>query len=192
MIDRVNWRMGAAMAGFLLLAGCEMPLEPEAAVTDAGTAPAAQPATGELIVTLSDPAWTGGAIPDGQQCTKFGAVAPMTPPLKVSGLPIGTLRVIVEFNDEDFQPLSYDGGHGKIDFEVGPGEAYLPAVPGETDQMPPGVRIAAKNRATGDFARPGYLPPCSGGRDHDYFAVVKAIGPTQEVLAEGRVDIGSY
>lgn len=190
MIDRVNWRFGVAVAGVLLLAACDMPPEPQAAATE--TAPAAQPAAGALIVTLADPAWTGGAIPDGQQCTKFGGVAPMTPPLKVAGLPIGTLRVIVEFNDADYQALSHDGGHGKIDFEVGPGEAILPAVPGESDQMPPGVRIAAKNRATGDFARPGYLPPCSGGRDHDYFAVVKAIGPTQEVLAEGRVEIGSY
>ena len=58
--------------------------------------------------------------------------------------------------------------------------------------MPPGVVIVARNRATGDFARPGYLPPCSGGRDHRYFAIVKAVGPAQEVLAEGRVTIGTY
>lgn len=145
-----------------------------------------------LTVALADPAWTGDRIPEGQQCTKFGGQSPMTPALKVEGLPVGTVEVRVEFNDDDYYDLSYDGGHGIVAFSAGPGTAVLPAVPGESREMPPGVRIAEANRATGSYARPGYLPPCSGGRDHRYFAVVKALDGNEDVLAEGRVTIGRY
>ncbi|WP_165837741.1 hypothetical protein [Zavarzinia aquatilis] len=145
-----------------------------------------------LTVTLADPAWTGDKIPEGQQCRKFGGKSPMTPALKVEGLPAGTVEVLVEFNDEDYYDLSFGGGHGIIGFAAGPGTAVLPAVPGETWEMPPGVRIADENRATGSYATPGYLPPCSGGNDHRYFAVVKAIDGNEEVLAEGQVTIGRF
>lgn len=148
--------------------------------------------TAQLSVSLADPAWTGDKIPAGQQCTKFGGQSPMTPALKVEGLPAGTVEVLVEFNDDDYYDLSYDGGHGIIAFAAGPGAAVLPAVPGESRDMPPGVRVAQKNRATGSYARPGYLPPCSGGNDHSYFAVVKAVDGNEDILAEGRVTIGRY
>ncbi|MFA5120408.1 hypothetical protein [Zavarzinia sp.] len=186
-----------ALFCILTVAGCEeLPGEtPPAAVADMTAAPGAGPsaaAPSGLSLALGHPAWTGGAVPDGQQCTKFGGVFPRTPALMVRGLPLGTTQVVVEFNDADYAPLSSDGGHGKLAFEAGPGDILLPAVPGETTRLPPGVKVVAGNRATGDFAKPGYLPPCSGGAGHRYFAVVKAVGPHGKTLAEGEITIGTY
>ncbi len=186
-----------ALFGALAVAGCEeLPGEaPPAAVAapDATVPEVSAPAVAPgFSVALGHPAWTGGAIPDGQQCTKYGGLFPRTPALMVRGLPLGTTQVVVEFNDADYAPLSSDGGHGKLTFEAGPGDIMLPAVPGETNLMPPGVKVLAGNRATGDFAKPGYLPPCSGGAGHRYFALVKAVGPHGSVLAQGEITIGTY
>ena len=151
----------------------------------------------DLTVSFADPVWNGKTIPSGQQCSKFGGHG-ATPPLAVAGLPAGTNAVIVEFNDRSFMKLSYDGGHGKIGFTVPPGAASvtLPAVPGETDSgLPEGTWIEKKNRATGSYARPGYLPPCSGGRGNTYAAEVVAVkkdGGNVEELASTTIVLGRY
>ena len=125
--------------------------------------------------------------------------APSTPALTVSGIPAGANAIIVELNDATYQPLSYDGGHGKIGFWItGGGQATLRAVPGGTKAMPAGVFLEAKNRATGGWASEGYLPPCSGGNGNMYFADVKAVykaksdGEASKLLAQGRIDLGKY
>ena len=149
-------------------------------------------AAANLTVGFADSAWTGKAIPKNQHCTKFGGKG-ATPPLNVSGLPPGTAMIVVEFNDRDFSPLSRDGGHGIIGFKHSGGDsATLPAVPGETATMPEGVVLVKKNQASGSFYRPGYLPPCSGGRNHKYFAVVKARDAAGKDLAEAKITIGRY
>ena len=151
----------------------------------------------ELTVELTDPAWNGFQIPAGQQCSKFGGKG-ATPPLRVGNIPTGANAIIVEFNDRDYQPLSDDGGHGKIGFRIKPGakSAVLPAVPGETDDMPKGAFLEERNRATGSYATGGYLPPCSGGNGHVYFADIKAVnkveGEDPKVLAETRFLLGRY
>ena len=73
-----------------------------------------------------------------------------------------------------------------------PGATTIPALPGETARMPEGARIVAKNRATGSYARAGYLPPCSGGRGNLYFADVIALDTKGDVLAKGRIILGRY
>ena len=117
----------------------------------------------DLQVTFGDPAWDGKKIPKGQQCTKFGGKG-ATPALRVENIPAGANAVIVEFNDRNYQPLSWNGGHGKIGFWISEGasSAMLPSVPGETGNLPEGSFVEKRNRATGGYARPGYLPPCSG------------------------------
>ena len=151
----------------------------------------------ELVVTLTDPAWNGFQIPAGQQCSKFGGKG-ATPPLRIENIPTGADAIVVEFNYRDYQPLSDDGGHGKIGFrkEQGAKSADLPAVPGETDDMPEGAFLEARNRATGSYATSGYLPPCSGGNGHVYFADIKAVrtaeGERPTVLAETRFLLGRY
>ena len=146
----------------------------------------------KLQVSFADSSWTGKKIPKGQHCKKFGGNG-ATPELKVSGLPEGTTTIFVEFNDASFQPLSNRGGHGIVGFEyTGDGEAVLPPVPGGTKETPAGTWIEKKNRATGAWTSPGYLPPCSGGRGNRYFAVVKAVDADKNVLAKAKIKLGRY
>ena len=78
------------------------------------------------------------------------------------------------------------------------GAAILTAVPGGTNDMPSGVFLEAPNRARGDWASPGYLPPCSGGEGNFYSAEVKAVykpqkeGEQGKLLAAGKIDLGRY
>ena len=145
----------------------------------------------KLKVAFADPAWNGKRIPKGQQCSKFGGKG-STPALVVEGAPDGTVEIVVAYNDRSYQPLSYNGGHGKIGYKAGPGATTIPALPGETVRMPVGARIVAKNRATGSYARAGYLPPCSGGRGNLYFADVIALDAKGDVLAKGRIILGRH
>ena len=152
----------------------------------------------DLKISFADPAWNGKKIPDGQQCTKFRGKG-ATPALQIENIPAGTNAVIVEFNDRDYQPLPWNGGHGKIGFWISEGSssALLPSVPGETNELPEGSFLEKRNRATGDYARPGYLPPCSGGRGHRYFAEVKAVKKIEgrkkpTVLAKAKIQLGRY
>jgi phosphatidylethanolamine-binding protein (PEBP) family uncharacterized protein len=145
----------------------------------------------DMKVALGGAGWTGGKVPSGQECKRFGGNG-STPPLKVSGLPAGTDKIIVEFDDLDFGPLSSNGGHGGISYaHKGGASANLRAVPGYTSSLPAGVMLENAARSTGEFASPGYLPPCSGGRGHRYQATVKATkgGST---LATAKVVIGTY
>ncbi|MCF8482240.1 MAG: hypothetical protein K9H25_17585 [Rhodospirillum sp.] len=142
-------------------------------------------------MTFADSAWGGGAVPSGQHCSKFGGHG-ATPGLTVGGIPGGTTEIQVEFNDASYAPLSSNGGHGKVAFTVSGSTATLPSVPGETATMPSGVRLVSKNRAQGDFAVPGYLPPCSGGAGNTYFAVLKALDSQGKVLGSGRITLGTY
>ena len=152
----------------------------------------------ELKVSFADSAWDGKMIPKGQQCTKFSGKG-ATPALNVDGIPADANAIVVEFNDRSYQPLSWDGGHGKIGFWIKEGStsASLPSVPGETKDLPEGVFVEKRNRATGEYARPGYLPPCSGGRGNKYFAEVKAVKKVEgkkksKVLAKTKIQLGKY
>jgi phosphatidylethanolamine-binding protein (PEBP) family uncharacterized protein len=147
-------------------------------------------AMAEMTAKLDAP-WNGKQVPAGQNCRIFGG-AGSTPPMQVAGIPAGTVWLVVEFNDRDFGPLSKNGGHGIIGFPVRGSSAKLPAVPGMTDKLPGGARVLAKARSTGNYASPGYLPPCSGGRSHRYFAEVKAVDSASKVLAQTRVEMGRY
>ncbi len=152
----------------------------------------------KLEVGFADPAWNGRAIPAGQQCGQFGGKG-ASPALTVRGIPPGTTDLVVEFNDSDYPPLSTDGGHGSIRVAVPPGatQTTVPAVPGETNTLPAGVVKEESHRGP---MSPGtaYLPPCSGGRGHSYFADVKAVtrpaAPADrgKLLGTGRITLGRY
>ncbi len=146
-----------------------------------------------LTVAFADPAWTGETVPEGQHCPLQGGSG-ATPTLTVSGLPEGTTQVNVEFNDESYEPLSTDGGHGIIGFAVTPAgrAATLPSVPGNTAELPEGTMVVAAARAPGDYASPGYLPPCSGGNGNTYSADVIALDAAGAELATGKITLGKY
>ena len=144
-----------------------------------------------LTVTFANTTWNGSVIPNGQQCSKFSGKG-ATPALTVTGVPEAAAEIIVEYNDESYAPLSYDGGHGKIGYIATSGTTQIPSVPGESNRMPDGARIVAGNRATGSYAAAGYLPPCSGGNSNQYSADVKAVDANGTVLAFGKISLGRY
>lgn len=156
----------------------------------------AQTNASDLSVAFADPVWDGQSIPKGQHCGKFGGNG-ATPPLTVSNIPAEANAIVLEFNDKSYQQLSYDGGHGKIGFHIAPGTGTvtLPAVPGGTNDLPDGTWLVKKNRATGAWTSPGYLPPCSGGRGNKYEADVFAVileGDDYKEIAEGKIKLGRY
>lgn len=152
----------------------------------------------ELKVSFADPAWTGGAVPAGKQCSNFGG-QDESPSFVVENIPAGANAIIVEYNDLDYGPLSSGGGHGKIGYwHNGGNKAVLPAVPGYSTALPNGAFIEAKALSSGQYASQGYLAPCSGGRGHKYVAEVKAVykarkeGEENRLLAKQRIVIGTY
>ena len=143
-----------------------------------------------LTVTLSPP-WDGKTVPAGQQC-RIDHGTGATPPMAVKGLPPGTAQIVVAYNDRDYPPLSRNGGHGTLGFAVSGSAATLPAVPGHTKKLPAGITVVARAKSTGDYASPGYLPPCSGGKGHRYFAVVTAVDAAGKALDQTTVELGKY
>lgn len=172
----------------LLLAAC---------VSGGGYKPVAENLPG-LSVSFADPAWNGKQIPNGQQCQMFGGKG-ATPALQVDNIPAGANAIIVEYNDLSYGPLSSGGGHGTIGHWVEGKRAVLVAVPGETaNNLPAGSFIERRAMSSGQYASPGYLPPCSGGRGNTYAAVVKAVykakkeGGENRLLARQEIVLGSY
>lgn len=156
-----------------------------------GLALSAGIASAEMTAQLTG-GWTGKKIPAGQHCTLQGGNG-STPPIRVSGVPTGAAWIIAQFNDKSYQPLSRNGGHGTIAFPVRGAVTDLPAVPGMTKTLPGGAQVVAAAKSTGKFASPGYLPPCSNGRNNRYSVDLKAVDKAGKVLAEIKdFTIGRY
>jgi len=146
----------------------------------------------DLEVEFTDPKWTGKLVPEDQVCQRFEGKG-STPPMHVSGIPAGAEMIVVEFNDESYDPMDR-GGHGIVGFAVSAGaaEADLPAVPGESDDLPAGVTTVKAHRGSGWSGTGGaYLPPCSGWNGNKYTAKLKAMGGGK-ILAEGFIKLGKF
>jgi len=150
------------------------------------SAASAQGFTAELA-----PPWDGVNVPSGQQCRLFDGNG-ATPMIILQGLPEGTTHMRVEFNDKSYAPLAENGGHGVIGFQVRGPDAVLPSVPGMTAELPDGAEVLAAARSGGQYASPGYLPPCSGGRGNRYMADVIALDAGGAELARVPVELGRY
>lgn len=144
-----------------------------------------------LGVSFTDASWTGGKLPSGQQCRKDGGSG-NTPALSVSGVPDDAAEIVIAYNDESYAPLSYDGGHGTLAYKATPGTTEIPSLPGESTDLPDGARVVKGNRATGSFAAPGYLPPCSGGRGNLYSAQITAVDGSGKVVGASKIVLGRY
>lgn len=146
-----------------------------------------------LAISFADDTWTGETVPEGQQCPLQGGSG-ATPALRITGVPVDTAIIEVAFNDETYTPMD-DGGHGILRFAVTPtnNEVDLPSVPGNTAEgLPDGVTIKAAARGDGDYASPGYLPPCSGGQGNTYTATIIALAADDRVLGQGTLTLGKY
>lgn len=149
-----------------------------------------------LNVAFADAKWDGKNVPADEVCKPYGTKNPMSPRLVVSGIPAGADTLIVEFNDLSYAPLSSGGGHGAVSVAVPKGQASVtvPAVPGETKDMPAGVTLVKLHGGgVPGLGAGGYLPPCSGGRGNLYQARVHAVdGATHRVLGQGEIKLGRY
>lgn len=159
------------------------------------------PNMAKLDTKFADNKWDGKKIPKDQVCSLFTKKAGSTPSLTISNIPAGTNAIIVEINDEGYMPLSNNGGHGKIGFWIDEGSSTvtLPAVPGEIyENLPKNSFIESASRSKGKYATRGYLPPCSGGRNHMYSAEIKAVYKAKsdeeksKLLGESYIQFGRY
>ena len=146
---------------------------------------------------LADQAWDGEAIPAGQQCSHQGGNG-STPAIEISGIPPSTDEIAVAVNDESF-PLMKHGGHGVLAFAIDNVRfVTLPPVPGETNDLPAGVRSLVPHQATKKRYSPGtaYLPPCSGGLGNKYSLTITALKLSEDgrarVLDKVWIPLGQY
>lgn len=152
----------------------------------------------EMKASLADPAWNGEAVPDGQQCQRFGGTDPRSPTVRIENIPAEAEAIILEFSDRSFARMD-EGGHGKVGYLLdGDKDAItVPPVPGHTEELPEGFFVAQVHRAPGWDKAGAYLPPCSGGRGNVYFVDIKAVTleedrEVSEILGETSVQLGKY
>lgn len=155
----------------------------------------------KLDAKFADSKWDGKKIPKDQVCSLFTKKAGSTPSLIISNIPKGANAIIMEINDEGYLPLSNDGGHGKVGFWIqkGSSSVTLPTVPGEMyENLPKDTFIESASKSKGRYATRGYLPPCSGGRNHMYSAEIKAVYKAKKddekslLLGETYIQFGNY
>lgn len=149
-----------------------------------------------LVAELADPAWDGELIPSGMQCQKFGGEGPRTPGLVISQIPEGTNVLIFEYSDRSHKPMD-DGGHGKFGYALNTqtGTAWIPQVSGHSFELPKGFFMIEAHRNPKWDKAGAYMPPCSGGRNNEYYVTVKAgqIKADQlEIKAQTVLEIGRY
>lgn len=158
------------------------------------------PNMAKLNVKFADSKWDGITVPKNQGCRVDGEKGFM-PTFTISNIPKGTNAIILEMNDEDYQPLSTNGGHGKVGYWVTPNSSSvtLPTVEGETtSNLPKNVFIETASRSTNRYATNGFLPPCSGGKGHIYHLDVKAVYKAKnddeqsKLLGTSHIKLGKY
>ncbi|WP_413693264.1 hypothetical protein [Psychromonas sp. KJ10-2] len=145
-----------------------------------------------IEVELTDSAWDGVKIPEGQQCQKFGGQNPMTPALKVSEIPAGSDSIVLAYSDRDSEKMN-NGGHGVMSYEIDSmtTSVAIPQVAGHSYDLPEKVTMIEAHRSPGWDKEGAYMPPCSGAKDHAYYLTVKAMKGAQ-VTATTVLELGNY
>ena len=145
-----------------------------------------------LDVKFADSAWDGNKIPEGQQCQKFGGNNPSTPKLIVTGIPVGSTAIVLEYSDRDSKKMD-KGGHGKMRFALSPQstKVEIPSVPGHTFEIPPAFTMIEAHRGKGWDKAGAYMPPCSGGKGHEYYLTVKSV-KDDKVTAKTVIEMGKF
>jgi len=145
----------------------------------------------DLTLSHIDPAWKDGKgdVPSIGICLyRDDGGKGMSPPIKVTGIPNGTAKLELHFTDEDWKS---EGAHGVIGYKITAGSTsvVIPSFKGETDELPPNFEEISAHEGRMDGI---YLPPCSGGKGHDYTVYVYAKNADDEELANGKLPIGNY
>ena len=148
---------------------------------------------GKLTLSHTDPAWKDGKgdVPQIGICRARGDGGKgMSPSIKVTGIPTGTVKLELHFTDEDW---SGEGAHGVVGFKVptGSNSVIVPSFKGETDKLPANIEALSSHEGT-MLAGGVYLGPCSGGQYHDYTVYVYAKNADGKKLAKGKLPLGEY
>lgn len=149
-----------------------------------------------LTVELGDPAWDGQQIPAGMQCQKFGGDGPRSPALMVSDMPEGTNLLMFEYSDRSFAPMD-NGGHGRFGLAINQpvNKLWVSHVPGHSFDLPQGFFLIEPHRNPSWDTAGAYMPPCSGGRNNEYYVTVSAVkfdGEKLDKLATQVLELGRY
>ena len=145
-----------------------------------------------LDVKFAVNGWDGVTVPEGQQCQKFGGINPSTPEWMVSDIPAGSNAIILEYSDRDSKKMN-NGGHGQMKFAINStaGKVKIPSVPGHTFDLPSGFTMIEAHRGAGWDKEGAYMPPCSGGKGHEYYLTIKSFKDDM-VTAETVIEMGKY
>jgi hypothetical protein len=141
-------------------------------------------------ISFMDPMWDGKTIPSGMECSRQGGEKPHTPKLKVTNLPKGTSYLRMVITDESY---GGEGFHGifKIKVPTGASEIVIPRIYELVEELPSGIELERANGNPGG-GRGHYLPPCSGGRKHNYYAEILPYNSDDKKLKENYIDFGRY
>jgi len=149
------------------------------------------PSAADLTLSHLDPAWKDGKeeIPDKGICKRDDGKG-MSPPIKVSGIPAGTVKLLVNFTDEDY---GNEGGHGGFEVKIsGQSEVTIPSIEGGVDKMPPNIKGVGEHHCFDCNGGTYYLGPCSGGSGNTYTVYIYAKDKGDEDLAKGKLRQGEY
>jgi phosphatidylethanolamine-binding protein (PEBP) family uncharacterized protein len=144
----------------------------------------------DLTLSHLDPAWKDGKgdVPEKGLCKRDGGG--MSPPIKVSGIPSETVKLLINFTDEDYGD---EGGHGGFEFKIfGESEVTIPSIEGGVDKMPPNMKGVIEHHGGDRNNGTYYLGPCSGGRGNTYTVYIYAKDKADEELAKGKLSLGIY
>lgn len=147
----------------------------------------------DLTLSHLDPAWKDGKgdVPSIGIClARNDGGKGMSPSIKVTGIPTGTVTLELHFTDEDW---SHEGAHGVVSYKISTGSnpVIVPSFKGETDTLPENFTEISSHEAT-SLAGGVYLGPCSGGRGHAYTVYVYAKNADGKELAKGKLPLGNY
>lgn len=151
-----------------------------------------------LEIRFVHPRWNGKEIPAGEQCTRDGGHG-ATPVLVISNIPANANTLIFEYSDRSVTRMD-DGGHGVMGYRLTPGQTTvrIPAVAGETFDLPAPFYVISAHRDPFHNPPGAYLPPCSSGRGHLYTLNVRALyvphslNGTPRLLGQGKIRLGRY
>ena len=150
----------------------------------------------KLNVEFVDINWGGQLVPNGQQCQKYGGKG-ASPSLKVKGLTSQANAVLVTFSDKSKWVMG-KGSNGKIGIRIKPNQrqVYIPSIKENVTTLP--KEMFSIDSYSRKFRIDGvYLPPCSKGKKHDYFATVESVIIDSEnnvvkVLDVAEIYMGQY